>query len=250
MNVQSSFGTRTIQYHSTDGQYAREKKERGGESHRYFKFRYKSVRAISSNTTSDSRVDSANTNGKPISAIAAARLKAAAATQVPIIEDTGDVPQSPLVDAAESDFGESEPEETTPPVDRNFNLCTWRKNAETTLSDTDEELTIILEKHATVAFVGSYEVKVLRGAINVNGANIGAVLRGEETLLEQRVFVPSTHPITKIRGLDRTNHVQFLHCQEPTPLATMSPLFAGIWSASSEAGKERSFQLVRSHEQF
>jgi hypothetical protein len=85
-------------------------------------------------------------------------------------------------------------------------------------------------------------VKVLKGAVNINGANFGAVPRHGEEKKSWRVYVPSTHPITKVRGLDRVNHVQFLSCDEPVGLQGISPDFTGIWATKKELG--RSFDFV------
>ncbi|KAF2679071.1 hypothetical protein K458DRAFT_490761 [Lentithecium fluviatile CBS 122367] len=187
--------------------------------------------------------DPANANGKPISAIAAARLKAAAVTaQATTIDGTQEAPQT-LTGATDSDYAESEPDEI-PVVNQNFKLSTWQNDGENVLSGNDEGLTIVLDKHSTAAFVGCCDVKILKGAVNVNGANLVAIPRQGEQARTYRVFVPSTHPISKVRGLDRLNHVQFLHCEKPTPFTRLSPLFADIWVAPSNSGKERSFHLI------
>ncbi|CAI6338958.1 unnamed protein product [Periconia digitata] len=187
-------------------------------------------------------------SAKPISAIAAARLQLEAKLQAQNapIKDVGALESatSPMVEAT-SDFSESELEEDdlVPLVHQNFKLCSWRRISENILSDTESELAIILEKHQTISFVGCFDLKVLKGAVNVNGANIGAVPRAKDTAKEYRVYVPSTHPITKIRGLDRTSHVQFVSCQEPTLLESTGPLFAGIWATPKDKG--RSFEYIQ-----
>lgn len=146
---------------------------------------------------------------------------------------------------ATSDFSESEIEEEEPPVPhvhQNFKLCTWRKISENVLSDTASELTVVLEKHQTISFVGCFDLKVLKGAVNINGANIGAVPRSGDTAKCFRVYVPSTHPITKIRGLDRTSHVRISSCEDAALFESMGPLFSGIWAARKDKG--RSFDFV------
>lgn len=150
---------------------------------------------------------------------------------------------SPLPNLTDSEYAESETEEATPCISKNFQLCTWRDNGDNVLSDTNEELTILLEKNSTVSFIGFFDVKILRGAVNINGANIGAISRKGEKSRCHRVSAPSTHPITRIRGLDHTNHVQIIHCEEPAPFSKISPLFADIWATGLKA-EDRSFSLV------
>lgn len=176
-----------------------------------------------------------------MSAIAAARLKLEqAAAPKPKPEDVKELPQSPLADSTAS---EAEPEpEDVPLVPQNFKLSTWRKADSTVLSDTAKELTIILDKHSTASFVGCFDVKVLKGAVHINGANLGATSKGsKEQGNVHRVYAPSTHPITKIRGLDRTNHVQLQSVGDPTPFADINPLFVDIWDGRKESDKGRSF---------
>ena len=177
-----------------------------------------------------------------MSAVAAARLKAAA--PLPIIETSNDTPTNPLVDSSASESAESESEDV-PLVHQNFKLGTWRKHQGNVLSDSPHELTISLEKHSTATFVGWFDLKVLRGAVNINGANLGATPKGsKEDGSSHRVFVPSTHPITKIRGLDRTNHVQLRSCPESTTLEDISPLFFNIWGGAAERDNGRTFNNV------
>ncbi|KAF2129958.1 hypothetical protein P153DRAFT_339313 [Dothidotthia symphoricarpi CBS 119687] len=188
-------------------------------------------------------------NGKPLSAIAAARLRAEAAAKSTTIPETTQEPVSapsilPL-ESSESEPEESEPEEQEPIViQRDLKLCSWKNDAQDILSDTVTELTVNLKKHLTIALIGRFDLKVLRGAVNINGANIGAVTREGQKAKTYRVFVPATHPITKIRGLDGTNHVQFLSCKEAPPLAKLSPLFRDIWNVPSDVEKDRSFSII------
>ncbi|KAK7193195.1 hypothetical protein PSPO01_00989 [Paraphaeosphaeria sporulosa] len=181
---------------------------------------------------------------KPLSAIAAARLKLEqAAAPKSTTDSVKEAPPSPLADSTASE-AESEPEDISL-VPQNFKLSTWRKAKSTVLSDTAKELTIVLDKHATASFVGCFDVKVLKGAVHINGANLGATSNGsKEEESVHRVYVPSTHPITKIRGLDRTNHVQLRSCRKPTPFADINPLFANIWSGDRDGDKSRSFTGV------
>jgi len=153
-------------------------------------------------------------------------------------------PPSPLTESSASEAVYSEPEDI-PPIAQNFKLCTWRSSqGSTILSDSATELTLAIEKHTTVSFVGCFDVHVVRGAVNIHGANIGTPRRNE-TKKSHRVFVPSTHPITKIRGLDRLSHIRISSCEEPTPFADISPLFANIWSGNEDSSDGRSFTLVR-----
>lgn len=183
-------------------------------------------------------------SGKPLTAIAAARLKAEAAAQVvntpQVALEQIPVPTSPLLDAAKPEHEGSDAEETYAPVHRNVKLCNWRNEPQNILSDTDTELTINLNKHATITLIGTFDLTVLRGAVNINGANIGTVSRDGQKNQVHRACVPATHPMSKIRGLDGTNHIRFKTCKISAPLANVSPLFDGIWSDSTD----RSFRVV------
>ncbi|PSN62822.1 hypothetical protein BS50DRAFT_680153 [Corynespora cassiicola Philippines] len=185
-----------------------------------------------------------NGPAKPMSAIAAARLKAAQVSNVDVAQEIVP-PSSPLPEAPESDYEESEPEpeeeEHVPDVHQNFKLCNWRADEKNILKNTDKELSVVLNKHSTISLIGYFDFKVTKGAVNINGANIGA--KGQ-TAHVYRAYVPSTHPITKIRGLDGSNHIQFLQCEEPTPFAKISPLFTDIWNARRTDGKQRSFDVI------
>jgi polynucleotide 5'-hydroxyl-kinase GRC3/NOL9 len=186
-----------------------------------------------------------------LSAIAAARLKAEQAAS-PITNPDGiqEPPPSPLADSTASEAAESEPEDISL-IPQNFKLSTWRRIQTNILSDSPSELTIVLDKNTTASFVGCFDVRVLKGAVNINGANIGAAAKGsKESASTHRVYVPSTHPITKIRGLDRTNHVELRSCQEPTPFADMNPLFDNIWGAGATNDNNRSFTWVSSPKPF
>ena len=178
-----------------------------------------------------------------MSAIAAARLRAVA----PVLNanDFQEPPKSPLIDSSASEAAESEAGDVAL-IQQNYKLSTWQKNRGTVLSDTNEELTIVLEKHATATFVGCFDVKVLRGAVNISGANLGATSGvSQEEGSSYRVFVPSTHPVTKIRGLDRTSNVQLRSCRDAIPFADISPLFSDIWGGDAESDNGRSFSWVR-----
>ena len=186
-----------------------------------------------------------NVATKPMSAIAAARLKAAA--PVPNTDNNQELPTSPLEESSASDAAEPELEDVAV-VHQNLKLGTWRQNPHQVLSDTANELTIALDKHSTASFVGCFDVRILKGAVNINGANLGAPSKGsKDDGKSHRVYVPSTHPITKIRGLDRTNHIQLRSCPESPPFMDINPLFCDIWSGKSERGKGRSFINVCSH---
>lgn len=182
-------------------------------------------------------------NSKPISAIAAARLKVTTPILDPSLDVHADESLKLEAEVHVSDYAESDSEHDVPDVPKNFRLCTWRDIGNNVLSDTEEQLTVSLEKHSTISFLGCFNVVVLKGAININGANLGVVRRQGGKARAHCVFVPATHPITKVRGLDNMNQVQFSNCNEPTPFASISPLFADIWNGDSGKGK-RSFSLV------
>jgi polynucleotide 5'-hydroxyl-kinase GRC3/NOL9 len=102
-----------------------------------------------------------------------------------------------------------------------------------------------LDKNTTIALVGHFDLKVSRGAININGANIGAVTRDGKKGQTYRAYVPATHPIFKIRGLDAKNYVQISSCKEPTPFAKLNPLYEDIWNTGSQGERRRTFGVVR-----
>jgi polynucleotide 5'-hydroxyl-kinase GRC3/NOL9 len=183
-----------------------------------------------------------------LSAIAAARLKAEAKakgivtpeiTIEPVPEPVATLPQSPVLEP-------EEPESDEEPlvVRQNEKLCNWRNEAQNIVSDTESELTVKLTKHTTIALVGCFHFKVVRGAININGANIGALSRDGQKDQIYTSYAPATHPVAKIRGLDGSNHVQFTSCTGTRPFASTSPLFADIWNVPTGAGSSRSFSVV------
>lgn len=187
-------------------------------------------------------------NGKPLSAIAAARLKAESAVKgVTTPEITTDpVPQPSVVvpPSPSPQHEESEADEEPLVVRQNLKLCSWRNEPQNVVSDTSSELTVKLPKHTTIALIGCFRFKVLRGAVNINGANIGALSHEGEKAQTYTSHVPATHPISKIRGLDGMNHVQFITCEQPGPLAKTSTLFADIWNVPTRSGRSRSFEVV------
>lgn len=186
---------------------------------------------------------------KPLSAIAAARLKASSTAK----EETGDEPlplasnlqvqvPAPTLIRLESEEEEGEESVVTPSaIKRNFKLCNWRSEPQKILSDTDAELTVSFDKHETIALLGYFKLKVLKGAININGANIGTVSSEGIKSKIYDAFVPATHPVLKIRGLDGTNHVQFISCRHAAPLAPLNSLFGYIWNGPFTT---RSFAIV------
>lgn len=188
-------------------------------------------------------------SGKPLTAIAAARLRTEAAAKVAKIPEVTfeqiSVPASPLTGEMESEREGSDSDGENAPVQRNLKLCNWRNETQNIVSESDTELTINLNKHATVALIGCFELTVLRGAIHINGANIGTVGRDGQKNKMYRAYVPATSPIYKIRGLDGTNHVRFQSCRAPAPLAVISPLFENIWNTDPHTeGRGKSFRVV------
>jgi polynucleotide 5'-hydroxyl-kinase GRC3/NOL9 len=139
---------------------------------------------------------------------------------------------------------ESDLDEEPLVVRQNLKLCTWRNEAQNIFSNTDNELVVKLSKHMTIALIGVFQFKVLRGAVHINGANIGALSPNGQKDQVYTAYVPSTHPMSKIRGLDNVNQVQFISCEEPRPLANVSPLFADIWHARTANRGSRSFDVV------
>ncbi|KAL5121191.1 Polynucleotide 5'-hydroxyl-kinase grc3 [Pleosporales sp. CAS-2024a] len=154
----------------------------------------------------------ATANGKPLSAVAAARLRAEAAARdvvalsvtPPPVHVSG--PASPPPHSPELGHEGSDQDKEPSSVRQTIKLCTWRNAAQNILSDTDAELTLELNKHSTIALIGCFRFKVLRGAINVNGANIGTISHNGAHDGTYTAYVPATHPITKFRGLDGVNH--------------------------------------------
>lgn len=128
---------------------------------------------------------------------------------------------------------------------RNLKLCNWQSNPRDIFAENESELSINLDKNTTIALVGHFDFKVSRGAVNINGANIGAVTQGGQRGQSYRAYVPATHPIFKIRGLDAKNYVQFSSCKEPTPFAKLSPLYEDIWNTGSQGERGRTFGIVR-----
>jgi len=188
------------------------------------------------------------TSGKPLTAIAAARLRTEAAAKVvktpEVALEQVDVPESPLLQSRDSENEEVEIEEEVATVQHNLKLCNWRSEPQNILSETDDELRINLSKHTTIALIGCFDFTVLRGAININGANIGTVGRDGQKNRVHRAFVPATHAIFKIRGLDSTNHISIKTCKPPASLASINPAFHGLWNEDTRDGRNRSFRVV------
>ncbi|KAF3047634.1 Polynucleotide 5'-hydroxyl-kinase grc3 [Didymella heteroderae] len=171
---------------------------------------------------------------KPLSAIAAARLRAEAAKNVVNVQETIleplAAPSSPPAEELAPEYEEYEAELEPVVKQRNVKLCNWQSNPRDIFAESESELSINLDKNTTIALVGHFEFKVSRGAININGANIGAVTRDGQKGQTYRAYVPATHPIFKIRGLDAKNHVQFSSCKEPTPFGKLSLPYEDIWN--------------------
>ncbi|KAI8939746.1 hypothetical protein NX059_003491 [Plenodomus lindquistii] len=187
-------------------------------------------------------------NQKPLSAIAAARLRAEAATKPISATDVTvqpvSLPSTPEPLLLDPTHETAEAEQTVVPVKRNLRLCNWRNESSNILSETESDVLINLNKHTTIALIGCFDFKVLRGAVHVNGANIGTVDRTGQRGACHRIYASATHPILKIRGLDATNHVQFISCKEPTPFTKTSVLFDHLWHVRSTYKPERSFIIV------
>lgn len=182
-----------------------------------------------------------NGNVNPLSAVAAAKLRLQQ-QQDPIAPLNVPVIPNPEVDV--SDLSQEEPELEQSEPQRNVQLCTWRYGQDYVTSESADQLTVSLKKNATITLIGCFDFAVLKGAININGANFGAGPPTGEAHSIRRAFVPSTHPISSIKGLDGQNEIKFMDCDEPTPLAPLSPLFADIWNAKSREEQPRSFSLI------
>ncbi|KAF3004852.1 Polynucleotide 5'-hydroxyl-kinase grc3 [Curvularia kusanoi] len=191
-------------------------------------------------------------NEKPLSAIAAARLRAEAAAKVVAIQETTleplAAPSSPPAEVLVSEYEESEAEPEPVPTKRNLKLCNWQSNPRDIFVENESELSISLDKNTTIALIGHFDFRVSRGAININGANIGAVTKDGQKGRTYRACVPATQPILKIRGLDSKNYVQFASCREPTPFAILNPLYEDIWNTGSRGERRRTFGIITSSE--
>jgi len=130
-------------------------------------------------------------------------------------------------------------------IAQNLQICNWQNRGDNVLSDTNQELTVMLSHGEEFALVGVFDFVVLKGAININGANFSANNHLGQGPAAQRAFMPSTHPISIVRALDDANQVRFMHCNDqPTPFAHISPLFADIWIQHAGGLPCRSFSLV------
>ncbi|KAH7394107.1 hypothetical protein DE146DRAFT_746777 [Phaeosphaeria sp. MPI-PUGE-AT-0046c] len=200
--------------------------------------------------TSLRAITPAATNERPRSAIAASRLKAEAAAQGVVSPEATTEPVQPPSDVLPPSpaYGheESESEEGEEPliIKQNLKLCSWRNESQHVLLDTDTDLAVKINKHITISLVGHFRFKVLKGAVNINGANIGALSREGRKDQEYTAYVPATHPITKIRGLDSINQVHFTHCTHARPLAHLGTLFRDIWNSPVDSDRYPSFRLV------
>lgn len=185
---------------------------------------------------------------RPLSAIAAARARAEAAVKgIPAPEVTLEsvsLPPTPEPLHPYSGRGTPEIKQDGLSVKPRLRLCSWRNDASNILTDTESELSINLSKHTTIALVGCFDFKVLKGAVHINGANIGFLDRAGRKGALHRVYASAAHPILKLRGLDATNHVQFISCKEPTFFTKISPLFDDLWHVPCAFKPQRSFIIV------
>ncbi|KAF2263524.1 hypothetical protein CC78DRAFT_544912 [Lojkania enalia] len=189
-------------------------------------------------------MEGTNPGARPISAIAAAKLRARELTdQVSQVDGAQNEAPSSYSEATASDYEEESDEDVTE-VFTNFQLCNWRYENTNVISESGDELTISLNKNKTASFVGCYDFVVLKGAINVNGANIARNPGKSETPNVHRAYAPSTHPIMTIRGLDHENWIHLLSCKEPVPFVNISPLFTNIWASNSGANSAKSFSFI------
>ncbi|KAH7085560.1 hypothetical protein BKA63DRAFT_499841 [Paraphoma chrysanthemicola] len=191
------------------------------------------------------------TLAKPLSAIAAARLRAdASARSIVTPEHTVEPVPHPQISLQATPIPglagleESDSDEEPVIVQRNLKLCSWRNEPQNILSANESSLTVKLSKHTTISLVGTFRFKVLKGAININGANIGVLSRNGTKDLAYASCVPATHPISKIRALDTVSHVEFTNWNGPTTLACLSPLYADIWNVHGPTGVARSFSII------
>jgi len=143
-----------------------------------------------------------------------------------------------------SEYEELEAEPEPAVTKRNLKLCNWQSHPNDIFVENESELSISLNKNTTLALVGHFDFRVSSGAININGANIGAVTRDGQKARTHRACVPATQPIFKIRGLDGKNHVQFTSCKEPAPFARLNPLNEDIWNTGSQGERRRTFGIV------
>ncbi|KAF2278541.1 uncharacterized protein EI97DRAFT_465822 [Westerdykella ornata] len=206
----------------------------------------KRKRSSAANANADATaVHSEERNVKPISAVAAAKLRSQPFLQeeVPSIENPSSA-NSLVSSEIEGEEGRSLGEDEASVPQPNVQLCTWRYGPDYVSSESEEQVTICLKKGATITLIGCFDFTVLRGAININGANFGAVLRRGEQPKTSRAYVLSTHPISVIKGLDSENEIQFLSCPETTPLGSLNPLFRNIWNAKPLTGRAKSFSLI------
>ncbi|KAH6637711.1 hypothetical protein C7974DRAFT_450712 [Boeremia exigua] len=189
---------------------------------------------------------------KPLSAIAAARLRAEAAKTAAEKEATPE-PQAAASPApaltpehaaspAPDSPSESESDSSPPPA-RATKLSTWTHAPSAIHAETAAELTITLAKNSTIALLGTFDLHVLRGAINIDGANLGAVTRDGERAGPWRVSVPATHPVLKIRGLDGENRVRFVGCED-AGMGRLGSVWEGLWNEGVAGERGRSFGVI------
>ncbi|KAH7138044.1 hypothetical protein B0J11DRAFT_500291 [Dendryphion nanum] len=177
----------------------------------------------------------------PISAIAAAKLKLRSPESNAVHTA---VPVDPHVQQIESDYEELESDHESPEAYHNLKLCTWQHDEKNVLSESADQLTVSLNRNLTISLIGCYYFVVRKGAISINGANFASNMQKGLVAPTYRAFVPSTHPISIIRGLDGRNEIQFLIYKEPTPFRSISPLYARIWNAEAAGKTQRSFSIV------
>lgn len=199
----------------------------------------------------DDANSSASAASQGLSAIAAARLRAGATGTATFTDEvTRGETWISLKEGLEythknpgfnEEVGAIRETETHKNPSRKIKFCNWQNSSEDILSDSTSELTINLKKHDTIALLGCFKFRVLRGAVNINGANITATDNDAYEKDFHFVLIPTTHSIPKFRGLDSTNHIQFLTCIDWEILISNSPYFPGL---ENNTCMTRSFKVV------
>lgn len=109
---------------------------------------------------------------------------------------------------------------------QHWELSTWRlarKKANISTS-TSTRVVLFLKKTETLSYVGSYQLRVLKGAVNVCGAR----LRAGDC---EEILAPATHPIPIVYGLSESSKIEISALpQTIAPLHRISPLFRRAWN--------------------
>lgn len=181
------------------------------------------------------------TPATPLSAFAAARKFRESNTPVKAVAEAPE-PVVPRADTAKN--GRRQPESQSASRDDVGSIAPISRNEYTAatsaykiLKDDNNSLELRLQLNETATFVGEYEVEVLKGIVEIQGA----ILLPRSGI--QRVYAVSTHAVPSIVGRTDESTIRVSSVQSQLQaLEKYSPLFRNVWIRDDV--KDRSFAPI------